>query len=182
MGKKTTGIGAELSLGGDLRFASEDIKFKFDHLNKGITPNCGGIGFLSTIVSPTYARNWVLSASDVSVNSLVESGFLYKTYNDENRNEIIFNSLQDIAKQGHVQRIQAKRSFLEGISSELSKAINYEICFASAGFVTDDWKESLQAKLEDRPPEFTSAKDMAKVIKIIQKTKDDNNSDPTPIN
>ena len=69
------GIGSELSIGADLRVMNENGELHFDHLNRGLVPSCGGIGFLSEIVGQTNARNWILSGEAIECHELKRTGF-----------------------------------------------------------------------------------------------------------
>ena len=156
--KGAWGIAAELSIGADIRLLHSDGIISFNHLQNGISPSCGGIGFLSLVVSQNHARNWILSSDAIEMNSLLSSGYIYKSYDKVSPAKEI---LTQISKQAPIQRIQAKRNFLESILPALNLAKESDQNFSGAGLFTKDWK----SKYEDR--NFMQSKEFAN---FIQKT------------
>jgi len=155
------GVGSELCLGADMRVMHEKGDLHFDHLNRGLVPSCGGIGFLSEIVGQTNARNWVLSGEPVDSDQLQKTGLLYKTYDAKTP---VFALLKTLSKQSPTARIQAKRSFLETIMSKFEKAIEAEKLCSLPGLQITDWKEALHALEENRLPKFLKARDVFKMV------------------
>lgn len=153
------GAGAEFAIGGDIRIAQEGVEIKFDHLLKGLVPNCGGIGFLEAIIPPSFVRNWILSGSRISKEQLICSGFIHSFYDESNLNygkEL----MEKMSKIPPIARIQAKRSLLEPIISKLDKSIEFESKFSLATLNINDWRKLL--KKNDR--NFCSPKDLAMLL------------------
>ncbi len=162
LGTGARGIAAEFAVGADLRFCKETAEIQFDHLRKGLIPACGGIGFLSAVVSPALARKWTLTSLPISENDLSSSGFISEQYRE---NEIIENYLEVIAEQAPVARIQAKRSLLDSILPQIEKARESEKDYAIAGMCMGDWRKAVWAERDDLKPEFTSAKELSSMLK-----------------
>jgi enoyl-CoA hydratase/carnithine racemase len=142
------GLGAELAIGADLRFAQDGTKVSFSQLDHGLTPCCGGVGFLGATINPVWSRNWVLGGGQIPMDQLTESGFVagrYSNFIDDNldsdTDHPIYNALLKVADQAPVQRIQSKRSLLESILPDLDRALEFERRFAFAGLESDDWRE-----------------------------------------
>jgi len=161
--KGARGTHFELSLGADLRVAHKDAQFCLDHLQTGLGPSCGGIGLLSALTSPSWAKNWILSGLNFDAKQLYQSGLIINTY--ENNVILTKKILTHINAQSAVQKIQAKRAFLQGIRPKLEESFHQDLQFSLAGLITEDWKESALAIVEGRTPKFKSAKDVANILK-----------------
>lgn len=162
-------VGTELSLPADIRIAHHTARVEFSHLKTGIVPCCGGIGVLSKLIAPAVARSWVLSSLPIDADTLFRQGFICHIHNHDEF--MIKKFLRNIAEQGPVQRMQAKMSFLESMKDDLDRSMVMETGSAFAGLLTMDWKEFRNAKNEKRVPEFTQAKEMAKIVKRLQEDK-----------
>ena len=145
------GLGIELALGCDVRVARKDCKLDFHSLQKGLVPSCGGIGLLSALVGNAHTRNWLLSSANVRVDELLQSGLVYKTYEEEFSHQII----ESIASQSQIARIQCKRSLLEKLLPELERALIYEPSCSFVAVETGEYKKAI----ENKP--FTSPLDLA---------------------
>lgn len=146
---EAVGLGAELVIGADLRFAQEGATVSLSHLDHGLTPCCGGVGFLGATINPAWSRNWILDGGPIPMEQLTNSGFvttLYPTLTPEcleaNPAHPLYLALKRVAAQAPVQRIQAKRSLLEAILPNLDRALDFERQFAFAGLESEDWREA----------------------------------------
>ena len=162
---EVTGAGIELALGADIRLVSEGTSLWFNHLQEGLVPTCGGIGFLSLSVSRSLARQWVLANSPVESAQLIQSGFALPAKDADQPRQ----TLRSIAKQAPVARIQAKRSFLESILPELDRALNFERSIGWAAFGTRDWQAAANAK-QNETPAFMPARDFGGQVRQQQKS------------
>lgn len=152
LGSGVSGIACELALGADIRIAHSTSAVHFNHLHKGHLPMCGGIGFLSALFGNGIARSIVLSSTPLNSERLLETGFLFSLYDNQDEVEDI---LVAIYEQAPVQRIQAKRALLESILPSLDRALKFEGEIGVAGLLTDDYKNST----------FRSAKDFSMILK-----------------
>lgn len=163
-----SGIGAELSLGADIRIANTNTLVCFDSLKEGLVPTCGGVGILSQIVGPGRARAWTLSGIKINSTKLLDSGFIIDTHEDEDY-ELAKELLDSISTQSPVARIQAKRSFLEQVLPEIERAGQYEANYSFANMVTNDWKNFVEAELEGIKADFTNPRDLAtKLTEVVR--------------
>ncbi|OFZ27453.1 MAG: hypothetical protein A2381_02845 [Bdellovibrionales bacterium RIFOXYB1_FULL_37_110] len=165
--KGASGAACELAIGADIRFAHQQSTIHFNHLEMGLIPSCGGIGFLSSIIPKSTAKNWILSGSSISMHELLQSGFIFKSYSDDEK--LIAAQLNHICQQSQVARMQAKRSMLEPVLSELNHTLEFEKNFAFGTMYAPDWKKSLEAKINGDKPDFISARDFKEVLKFHSK-------------
>ena len=163
LGQGTETIASEFAMGADIRIASQDTKISFNHCLYGLVPAAGGMSMLSTIVSPAFARAWVLSGEAISESALTQSGFLADTYTPENKNEKIAKTLSQIAKLAPVQRIQSKLGLFETLRNQFENGIVMDRKIAKASMVTEDWRTK---KPETTDFTFMPAKSMSYSVKL----------------
>jgi enoyl-CoA hydratase/carnithine racemase len=154
-------VASELIIGADFRVASVNTKVSFAQTRLGRVPSSGGMGFLSAIINPAVARNWIMSNKEIEAPELLSSGFLYAAYDETNKNEIINDLLFAINQQAPIQRIQAKLGFYESIKARLEHAIHFEGQIGKASLISEDWKSIHKA--DDT---FMQAKSMGKSVKL----------------
>lgn len=163
LGDGSETLASEFALGADIRIASKNTKILFNHCQFGLVPAAGGMSMLSTLVSPAFARSWVLSGAPIKENVLIESGFLSQTYDSDNRSETISELLNNIAKVAPVQRIQAKLGLFETLRSQLETGIVMDRKVAKASMVSEDWRTK---KPEQKDFNFMPAKSMSYAVKL----------------
>jgi enoyl-CoA hydratase/carnithine racemase len=170
LGEGSETLASEFALGADIRIASENAKIKFNHCHYGLVPAAGGMSMLSTLISPSFARNWVLSGSAIEKNVLKESGFLSFTYNSSTRSQVVEEILNEIAQVAPVQRIQAKLGLFESIRNQLENGIVMDKKISRASMVSEDWRNT-RPKQKDFA--FMPAKSMSYAVKLsLIKTED----------
>lgn len=156
-------LASEFALGADIRIASEDAKIKFNHCHYGLVPAAGGMSMLSTLVSPAFARNWVLSGRAITKKNLTESGLVSETYNKETRTELIGDILNQLANVAPVQRIQAKLGLFETLRPQFESGIVMDRKISKASMVSEDWRSR---KPEEKDVNFMPAKSMSYAVKL----------------
>ena len=163
LGEGSETLASEFALGADIRIASEDSKIKFNHCHYGMVPAAGGMSMLSTLVSPSFSRNWVLSGKAIDSKVLAECGFVAHTYDSESRSEIVRDLLTHISNVAPVQRIQAKLGLFETLRSQLENGIVMDKKIAKASMVSEDWKTR---KPQEKDFNFMPAKSMSYAVKL----------------
>ncbi len=163
LGAGSETLASEFALGADIRIASNKSQIKFNHCQFGLVPAAGGMSMLSTLVSPTFARNWVLTGVAIKEDVLVKSGFLTTSYTTEDRDEVVHSLLSDISKVAPVQRIQAKLGLFETLRSQFESGIVMDRKVAKASMVSEDWKSK---KAEEKDFNFMPAKSMSYAVKL----------------
>lgn len=103
MKKGTRGVGLELSLAADIRIASSDAVFCFDHLSLGLTPVCGVFSFLKSYLNQNVLRSLLLSGAEFNKESFLALGGWCEFDKDA------CSILANIFAQAPVARMQAKR-------------------------------------------------------------------------
>jgi enoyl-CoA hydratase/carnithine racemase len=163
LGEGSETLASEFALGADIRIASETSKVRFNHCHFGLVPAAGGMSMLSTLISPTFARNWVLSGAPIEQNILKESGLVSSTYSSESRSEIVRELLTSLYRVAPVQRIQAKLGLFESLRNQLESGIVMDKKIAKASMVSEDWRSR---KPEEKDFNFMPAKSMSYAVKL----------------
>jgi enoyl-CoA hydratase len=163
MGAGSETLGSEFALGADIRLAAHNTQIAFNHGRFGLVPAAGGMSMLSTLTTPAFARNWILSGKNISESALQESGFISDFYTSENRTDVIKSTLDQVSKFAPVQRIQAKLGLFEGVRSNLENGIIMDRKIAKASMISEDWRTK---KPETSEFTFMPAKSMSYVVKL----------------
>ena len=114
MKKGTRGVGLELSLAADIRIASSEAVFCFDHLKTGLTPTCGAFSFLRSFLNQNVLRSLLLSGLEFKKESFLALGGWCEF--DRDACAILTNIFQ----QAPIARMQAKRG-LYGIKQNINE-------------------------------------------------------------
>lgn len=164
MGQGAETLASEFALGADIRISSKNAKIYFNHCQFGLVPAAGGMNMLSALVSPTFARAWVLSGKAIEGAALMDSGFISATYTEEDKDEVVSSYLSQIAKQAPVQRIQAKLGMFEPLRLQLENGIIMDRKIAKASMINEDWRSKRPEQKDNL--EFMPAKSMSYAVKL----------------
>ncbi len=156
-------LASEFSLGADIRMCSQDARISFNHSHFGLIPAAGGMSMLSVLVSPSYARNWVLSGMPIQKMALLKSGFVTHLYDTESRSLKIQELLEHISFLAPVQRIQSKLGLFECLRSQFEAGMTMDKKIARASMVSEDWR---MIKPEEKKADFMPAKSMSYSVKL----------------
>lgn len=163
LGQGSETIATEFALGADIRIAASNANISFNHCRYGLVPSAGGMSMLSTLVSPTFARHWILSGQNIDEKVLIQSGFITDFYTENDREDKINNLLNHISKLAPVQRIQAKLGLFESLRTQFENGIIMDRKIAKASMVTEDWRSK---KPENNDFSFMPAKSMSYSVKL----------------
>lgn len=157
-------LASELSLGADFRICSHDAMIAFNHNLIGLTPSSGGISILTQLMGNTLSRQWLLSGKKIEISKLINTGFIYQSYDLGEASFIIDELAMSVNQSAPIQRIQTKLALLECMRESVDQAMESERKIAKASLVSEDWKS------EDHMP----AKHMQEAIKILKRKEEQN--------
>lgn len=163
LGDGSETLASEFALGADIRIASQSAKIKFNHCHYGLVPSAGGMSMLSNLVSPSFARNWVLSGRAIDKKVLTESGLIAETYDKDSRSELVRDLLTELSKVAPVQRIQAKLGLFETLRSQFESGIVMDRKISKASMVSEDWRTR---RPQEKDFSFMPAKSMSYAVKL----------------
>jgi enoyl-CoA hydratase/carnithine racemase len=173
LGHGAQGTSLELSIGADIRFAHERAQFKFNHLLEGLMPSAGALGILPFWIAPALIRNWVLSSSLIESKEFLQCGYIFEIYSDGDEASgfsfapcPIFKTLEVIARQGPIQRIQSKKVMQSTLKELETRKIQEELSLGP--LLSEDYKESIRSKLEERPADFTDPRALITALNILK--------------
>lgn len=131
------GIGLEFALAADIRMASVDAVFSFDHLTHGLTPTCGVFSFLAPYINQNTMRSLLLSGSEFNVTTMNMLGGYCDT------TVVAGNLLKQIFAQAPVARMQAKRGILnDNFTHDIDLKIEVERKIFNATAATSDYTQT----------------------------------------
>lgn len=163
-------IAAELATACDIRIANRACRIRFNHAKLGLVPCSGGVVQLSTAVGHGNAKNWLLSGADINFQKLESTGYIFDSYNQENRNEVIQSLLLSIHNQAPVSRIQTKLAVVECVRDHVETNMCMENQIAKAAMMTEDWKQG-ENRSEEMP---TQSMKTAVKLSLVQGDKPEN--------
>lgn len=151
-------LACELALGADIRICSNYVKVAFNHASIGLAPGSGGMAVLNQLIGPTFARNFILSGKNINAHKLIQSGFIFETYTNETRQQVIAELLTSIHNQAPVQRIQNKLGLVDPIRSMVERGFQSDTQISKASMMTEDYKCTQD--------EFMPSKSMSYITKL----------------
>lgn len=163
LGEGCDTLASEFALGADIRICSEKAKIAFNHARFGVVAAAGGMSMLSALVSPAFARSWILTGAPIAKEVLQKSGFITSTYDSYSRAEVVSSTLQQIFDVAPVQRIQSKLGLFEALRSQFESGIVMDKKIAKASMVSEDWRTR---KPEQKEFTFMPAKSMQYAVKL----------------
>ena len=151
------GAGMSLACACDLRIAADSATFVPAFINIGLIPDSGGSYFVTRILGPARAFEWLASGKRLTaaeahawglVSEVVESDALPARAAD------LAAQLADLPTRGVGM---TKRLLDHAANASLEEQLEREAQLQAAATKTEDFKEGVAAFLEKRPPRFRGA-------------------------
>jgi 2-(1,2-epoxy-1,2-dihydrophenyl)acetyl-CoA isomerase len=151
------GAGMSLACACDLRLAADSATFVPAFINIGLIPDSGGSFFVTRILGPARAFEWLASGKRLTaaeahawglVSEVVETAALTA------RAAELAAQLADLPTRGVGM---TKRLLDHAVGATLDEQLEREAQLQSAATQTEDFKEGVAAFLEKRPPRFRGA-------------------------
>ena len=168
LGYGTNNVASELATACDIRVSHKSCQITFEHSKLGLMPSSGGISQLGAIAGQANARNWLLSGSTINNSKLEASGFVFFSYDENERFDRLGKLLSDIHAQAPVQRIQTKMGVTEHIRESVEQLNQLERKLAKAAMISEDWK------VETREPMPAKHMKEAVTLSLVKDTEDIN--------
>ena len=151
------GAGMSLACACDVRLAADTASFIPAFINIGLIPDSGGSYFVTRILGPARAFEWLASGKKLSaaeaqawglVSEVVETGILARRASE------LAAQLAELPTRGIGM---TKRLLDRAVDSSLDDQLEREAQLQAAATQTDDFKEGVAAFLEKRPPRFSGS-------------------------
>ncbi len=151
------GAGLSLACACDIRIASDAAVFVPAFVNIGLVPDSGGTFFITRLLGPARAFEWMTSGRTLTASEAQAWGLV---------SEIV----EADALEGHVGELagrlaemptraigMSKRLFDRAAEATLEDQLEFEAQLQSAATKTNDFREGVTAFLEKRKPEFSGS-------------------------
>jgi 2-(1,2-epoxy-1,2-dihydrophenyl)acetyl-CoA isomerase len=151
------GAGMSLACACDIRIAADSASFIPAFINIGLIPDSGGSYFVTRLLGPARAFEWLMSGKKLTaaeahawglVSEVVEAGGLAARAGE------LAAQLADMPTRGIGM---TKRLLDSAVGASLEEQLEREAQLQAAATQTEDFREGVAAFLEKRPPKFSGA-------------------------
>ncbi|MEK3935310.1 enoyl-CoA hydratase/isomerase family protein [Sporosarcina sp. FSL W7-1349] len=144
------GGGFSLALAADYMIATRNAKFSMIFTKVGLVPDLGSFYFLPKIVGRAKAKQLIYTAEVIDAEEAYRIGIIGKLVESENLIETAISDAQLIASRAPKAVELAKRTLNDSSAIDLESLLFKEALLQASLFLTDDFKEAIQAFVEKR--------------------------------
>jgi 2-(1,2-epoxy-1,2-dihydrophenyl)acetyl-CoA isomerase len=148
------GAGANIALACDITIAKESASFIQAFSKIGLIPDSGGTFYLPRIIGFQKASALMMLGDKVSATDAEKLGMIYKVVADEQFDELVHATAQNLASMPTKGLGLTKRALNKSFESSLEQQLEWEAVIQTEAGQTYDFNEGVQAFLEKRKPEF----------------------------
>jgi len=151
------GAGMSLACACDLRIAADSASFVPAFINIGLIPDSGGSYFVTRILGPARAFEWLASGRRLAAAEAHAWGLVSEVVRTDalpSRAAELAAQLADLPTRGVGM---TKRLLDHAVTATLEEQLEREAQLQAAATQTEDFKEGVAAFLEKRPPRFRGA-------------------------
>ncbi len=146
--------GFEMTMGCELRVASEDALFQMRETTLGVMPVGGSNVFLPMQIGSTRAMEILLTGNNFPASTLYEWGFLNRVVPREKLMDSAMELAMKIAGNGPMSVRGMVRCSREIRGLSLEDAMKMEMKIGMPIFMSDEAREGVRAQKEKRKPRF----------------------------
>jgi len=150
----TAGIGLELALACDIRFASEQATFQFDHLARGVIPHAGGTQRLPRVVGKAYALELTLLGERIDAREAWRMGLVGKLFPHDRLLAEAELLAERMGRNAPISTRYIREVVNKGMDMTLEQGLRLEGDLYFLLQTTSDRMEGIRAFLEKRTPTF----------------------------
>lgn len=148
------GGGFELALCADLRIAAENAQFSFTEINVGVIPGGGGTQRIQKLVGLGVAKELLYFGEPITAKRAYELNIVNKVVPQEELLAVAKEWARKLAEKAPVAMRQMKVAVNTGSNVDLESALTIEATAYDGAFATQDRREGMSARLENRKPNF----------------------------
>jgi 2-(1,2-epoxy-1,2-dihydrophenyl)acetyl-CoA isomerase len=151
------GAGMSLACACDLRLAADSATFVPAFINIGLIPDSGGSYFVTRILGPARAFEWLASGKRLTAADAHAWGLVTEVVEADalaSRAGGLAAQLAELPTRGVGM---TKRLLDHAVTATLEEQLEREAQLQAAATKTEDFKEGVAAFLEKRPPRFRGA-------------------------
>ena len=151
------GAGLSLACACDIRVASDAAVFVPAFVNIGLVPDSGGTFFITRLLGPARAFEWMTSGRTLTAFEAQAWGLVSEIVEADALEGHVADLAGRLAKMPTRAIGMTKRLFDRAAESTLEDQLELEAQLQSAATKTNDFREGVKAFLEKRKPEFSGS-------------------------
>jgi 2-(1,2-epoxy-1,2-dihydrophenyl)acetyl-CoA isomerase len=148
------GAGACLALACDLRVACESASIGFTFARVGLHPDWGGSYFLTRMVGPGLAAEWIYTGGMLSAERAERLGIFNRVVPAAQLEAVARTIAGQIASNPIGVTADVKRTIRQAMNRPLPEILEMEVNAQLRAFESPDFREGITAFLEKRSPRF----------------------------
>lgn len=148
------GVGVEIAMSCDLRFATNDSWIAFTEVQRGLFQTNASMYILPRLVGMGRAMDWMLSARRIPVVELEHSGFVSAVFPAESLMPSSLERLLALERHAPISMQWVKRVMWQTYELSLEAVMEKEVEGMLVCYRSEDLQEGIQAFLEKRFPDF----------------------------
>ena len=148
------GAGLSLAMACDVRIAADSASFVPAFVNVGLVPDSGGSHFLTRILGPARASEWMLSGRRLAADEALAWGLVSEVVPAADLPARAAEQAATLAAMATGAIAMHKRLFDLAARTTLDEQLELEAQMQSAAARSDDFAEGVAAFREKRPPRF----------------------------
>jgi 2-(1,2-epoxy-1,2-dihydrophenyl)acetyl-CoA isomerase len=148
------GAGVSFACACDLRIAAESASFVPAFINIGLVPDSGGTYFISRLLGPARAFEWLASGRRLSATEAREWGLVSEVVEDSALAERAAELAGEWAARPTFGIARTKELIDQAVTSSLEEQLEREADLQTRATQSEDFREGVAAFLEKRPPKF----------------------------
>jgi 2-(1,2-epoxy-1,2-dihydrophenyl)acetyl-CoA isomerase len=148
------GAGLSFACACDLRLAAESATFVPAFINIGLVPDMGGTFFVTRLLGPARAFEWMTSGRRLSAAEALDWGLVSEVVPDDRLAERAAEWAAELAAMPTRGVALSKRLFDNAPTATLEEQLELEAQLQAAATRTEDFREGVDAFLQKREPEF----------------------------
>ena len=149
------GAGLSIACVCDLRIAADTASFVPAFINIGLVPDSGGSYFVTRLLGPARAFEWMTSGRKLTAAEAHAWGLVSEVVEADSLADRVAERAAQLAAMPTRGIGMTKRLFDHAVNASLEDQLEREAQLQAAATQTEDFKEGVSAFLEKRPPRFT---------------------------
>jgi enoyl-CoA hydratase len=152
---RCTGMAANLVLCCDIIYASEELIFNDQHVNKGMVTGDGGAVVWPLIIGPAKAKQYLLTGDSITAADAERLGMINGVVPRAQLDQTAWDFAKRLAGGATMAQRFTKHVVNRMLERELAHSWEFSDALQILTTFTDDFKEYKAAVREKRPPAFT---------------------------